>query len=122
MEARPDDTYRLLDPDDTTELLTVQYYDRRCVRRGACCRYYLATSVGAETNSDWADPGRSLLNPCLDSSWNFVRKVIAAIKAMHDAAGAPLRTWHFGGDEAKVSGANSPMPVLSLMLLRGAHP
>jgi hypothetical protein len=37
MEARPDDTYRLLDPGDTTALLTVQYYDRRCVRRGACC-------------------------------------------------------------------------------------
>ena len=27
--------------------------------------------------------------------------VIAAVTAMHEQAGAPLRCWHYGGDEAK---------------------
>jgi N-acetyl-beta-hexosaminidase len=29
MEARADTTYRLMDPEDTTELLTVQFYDKK---------------------------------------------------------------------------------------------
>lgn len=31
MEARSDSAYRLMDPKDTTKLLTVQFYDKRCV-------------------------------------------------------------------------------------------
>ncbi|MBS9429450.1 beta-N-acetylhexosaminidase [Photorhabdus akhurstii] len=64
--------YRLLDPADTTRATSVQLYDRR-----------------------------SYLNPCMDSSKRFVEKVIGEIAAMHKAAGSPLETWHFGGDEAK---------------------
>lgn len=64
--------YRLLDPTDASNITTVQYYDRR-----------------------------SLLNPCLDSTRNFVDKVIGEISLMHQEAGQPLTTWHFGGDEAK---------------------
>jgi N-acetyl-beta-hexosaminidase len=29
MEARADTTYRLMDPEDTTKLLTVQFYDKK---------------------------------------------------------------------------------------------
>lgn len=29
MEARPDQAYRLMDPDDSTQLLTVQFYDKK---------------------------------------------------------------------------------------------
>lgn len=75
MEARAqngDDTYRLLDPDDETHLLTVQFYDRT-----------------------------SIINPCLDSSVKFVSAVVAEVKAMHTEAGVPLDSYHFGGDEAK---------------------
>ncbi len=64
--------YRLMDPKDTSNVTTVQFYDKR-----------------------------SFINPCLDSSLQFVDKVISEVKAMHDEAGLPLKTWHFGGDEAK---------------------
>ncbi|MBS1204253.1 MAG: beta-N-acetylhexosaminidase [Proteobacteria bacterium] len=64
--------YRLLDPTDTSNTTGVQFYNRT-----------------------------GYLNPCLDSSRNFVDKVIGEIQQMHKEAGAPLNTWHFGGDEAK---------------------
>ncbi|WLI78316.1 beta-N-acetylhexosaminidase [Kosakonia sp. H02] len=64
--------YRLLDPTDTSNTAGVQFYNRT-----------------------------GYLNPCLDSSRNFVDKVIGEIQQMHREAGLPLETWHFGGDEAK---------------------
>lgn len=64
--------YRLVDPTDTSNTTSVQFYDRT-----------------------------SYLNPCLDSSVRFTDKVMGEIQAMHQAAGMPLTTWHFGGDEAK---------------------
>ncbi|MDD1782356.1 carbohydate-binding domain-containing protein [Enterovibrio sp. ZSDZ35] len=64
--------FRLMDPMDTSNVTTVQFYDKR-----------------------------SFVNPCMDSSLNFVTKVITEVKAMHEEAGMPLSTWHFGGDEAK---------------------
>nr|WP_306806003.1 family 20 glycosylhydrolase [Caballeronia sp. BR00000012568055] len=64
--------YRLLDPADTSNVTTVQFYDRR-----------------------------SFINPCSDSARRFVTKVISEVASMHREAGAPLSIWHFGGDEAK---------------------
>lgn len=64
--------YRLSDPEDTTQATTVQLYDRR-----------------------------SFINPCLASSQRFVDKVMSEIAIMHQRAGQPLKTWHYGGDEAK---------------------
>ncbi|MDX5593284.1 beta-N-acetylhexosaminidase [Pseudovibrio sp. SPO723] len=64
--------FRLVDPTDTSNTTSVQFYDRK-----------------------------SYLNPCLDSSKRFVTKVVSEIAAMHAEAGVPLTTWHFGGDEAK---------------------
>ncbi|OTA18114.1 beta-N-acetylhexosaminidase [Xenorhabdus vietnamensis] len=64
--------YRLLDPTDTSNTTSVQFYDRH-----------------------------SYLNPCMDSSKRFIDKVISEVAAMHKEAGLPLNTWHFGGDEAK---------------------
>lgn len=64
--------YRLVDPGDNSNTTSVQLYDRT-----------------------------SYLNPCLDSSLRFADKVIAEIQQMHRDAGQPLRSWHFGGDEAK---------------------
>ena len=48
-----------------------------------------------------SDDRKSFLNPCLPSTLTFVETVIAAVTAMHEQAGAPLRCWHYGGDEAK---------------------
>lgn len=64
--------YRLVDPTDSSNTTSVQLYDRT-----------------------------SYLNPCLASSLRFTDKVIGEIQAMHREAGQPLRSWHFGGDEAK---------------------
>ena len=64
--------YRLVDPTDTSNTTTVQFYNRQ-----------------------------SYLNPCLDSSKKFVNKVISEIAKMHAEAKQPISTWHFGGDEAK---------------------
>ncbi|MBD2826639.1 beta-N-acetylhexosaminidase [Xenorhabdus szentirmaii] len=64
--------YRLLDPTDTSNTTSVQFYDRH-----------------------------SYLNPCIDSSRRFIDKVIGEVVAMHKEAKMPLNTWHFGGDEAK---------------------
>jgi len=62
--------YRLIDPLDDTRYLSVQFYDD------------------------------SYINPCVDSTYRFVGKLIREVQAMHNAAGAPLASWHFGGDEA----------------------
>ncbi|KGT90386.1 beta-N-acetylhexosaminidase [Erwinia typographi] len=64
--------YRLVDPTDDSNTTSVQLYDRT-----------------------------SYLNPCLTSSLRFTDKIISEIQAMHREAGQPLKTWHFGGDEAK---------------------
>lgn len=64
--------YRLLDPTDTSNTTGVQFYDRH-----------------------------GYLNPCMASSQRFVDKVIGEMAKMHNEAGQPLNTWHFGGDEAK---------------------
>jgi hexosaminidase len=61
-----------MDPEDTSNVTTVQFYDKR-----------------------------SFINPCMDSSQRFVDKVITEVAAMHAEVGTPLSTWHFGGDEAK---------------------
>jgi len=64
--------YRLMDPQDTSNVTTVQFYNKQ-----------------------------SFINPCMESSTRFVDKVISEVAAMHLEAGTPLTTWHFGGDEAK---------------------
>ena len=62
--------YRLIDPEDDTQFLSVQFYND------------------------------SYINPCIDSTYRFVDKLIREVRDMHQAAGQPLSTWHFGGDEA----------------------
>ena len=63
--------YRLADPDDKSVYTTIQFYND------------------------------GILNPCMDSTYNFIGKVISEVQAMHEEAGQPLKTWHMGGDEAK---------------------
>ncbi|MGR5267211.1 beta-N-acetylhexosaminidase [Vibrio astriarenae] len=71
-KAEQANEYRLMDPQDTSNVTTVQFYDKQ-----------------------------SFINPCMASSTRFVDKVISEVAAMHEKAGMPLSTWHFGGDEAK---------------------
>ncbi|QUM80771.1 carbohydate-binding domain-containing protein [Moritella sp. 5] len=63
--------YRLADPDDESVYTTIQFYND------------------------------GILNPCMDSTYKFISKVISEVQLMHLEAGQPLKTWHMGGDEAK---------------------
>ncbi|WP_034943535.1 beta-N-acetylhexosaminidase [Erwinia oleae] len=88
--------YRLVDPTDNSNTTSVQLYDRT-----------------------------SYLNPCLDSSLRFTDKIIGEINEMHREAGQPLKTWHFGGDEAKnirlgagYSDINKPVAGTGLLDMR----
>lgn len=60
--------YLLSDLNDTSEYVSVQYYRDNAI------------------------------NPCLDSTYEFIRKVIHEVKALH-AGIQPLEIFHFGGDE-----------------------
>lgn len=64
--------YRLFDGGDTSNVTTIQAYNNK-----------------------------SFVNPCLPSFDAFTDKVIDSFVSMHVSAGVPLKTWHFGGDEAK---------------------
>ncbi|WCB96178.1 N,N'-diacetylchitobiase [Baekduia alba] len=70
MEHRGDAQYRLADPDDTSSHRSVQGYTD------------------------------NLVNPCLDSTYAFLTKVVHEVRAMYDAAGVPLTMVNLGGDEA----------------------
>jgi hexosaminidase len=62
--------YRLLDPHDTSEHSSVQYYTD------------------------------NLANPCIESTYRFLGKVVGEVRAMYDRAGVPLTMVNLGGDEA----------------------
>ncbi|WP_432722355.1 carbohydate-binding domain-containing protein [Jeongeupia wiesaeckerbachi] len=73
-EGKPEaaNEYRLVDPQETSNITGVQFYDRL-----------------------------STLNPCQPSALKFTDKVIGEIARMYQDAGLKLTSWHFGGDEAK---------------------
>ncbi|MEQ3696512.1 MAG: family 20 glycosylhydrolase [Pseudomonadales bacterium] len=64
--------FRLIDPEDTSNVTTVQYYDRL-----------------------------SFINPCVASSTRFTEKLLFEVASMYRDAGVRLGHWHFAGDEAK---------------------
>ena len=70
MDRRGDATYRLRDPQDTSVHRSVQGYTD------------------------------NLVNPCLESTYTFLTKVVHEVRAMYDAAGVPLTMVNLGGDEA----------------------
>ena len=70
--------YRLIDPADTTGYRSVQHY------------------------SD------NTLNVCLPATYRFVDTVADALAAMHQQAGAPLKTFHLGADETAGAWVKSP--------------
>jgi hexosaminidase len=68
--------FRLLDPADTSRHTSVQGYTD------------------------------NFLNPCLDSTYAFLSTVVREVAARYRAAGAPLVTFHGGGDELPALSAN----------------
>ncbi len=84
MQARNDLTYALHDPQDTSKYLSVQYYSDNAV------------------------------NPCLDSSYAFVAKVMDEVQKMYAEADASLVTFHIGGDEVG-AGAWTGSPICNAL-------
>lgn len=60
--------YRLLDPTDTSEYASVQMFKNNAI------------------------------NPCIDSTYAFIKKVVSEIKQMYQGI-QPLTFFHYGGDE-----------------------
>lgn len=60
--------FRLIDPDDSSFYISVQ---------------------------QWMD---NAVNPCIESTYNFISKIMDAVAEMHKDI-QPLTTYHFGGDE-----------------------
>jgi hexosaminidase len=70
--------FRLTEPGDTTQYRSVQNYND------------------------------NTLNVCLESTYRFIDTVIDELKAMHAAAGTPLKTYHIGADETAGAWSGSP--------------
>ena len=70
--------YRLIDPNDTTEYRSIQHYNDNSI------------------------------NPCLPSSYRFIKKVLTELIKMHTDAGQPIHQYHIGADEAPGAWKQSP--------------
>ena len=77
---RPDlaSEFMLIDLEDTTEYSSIQHYNDNTI------------------------------NPCIDSSYRFVDKVLTEINNMHQQAGVPLQRYHIGADETAGAWVESP--------------
>ncbi|MBL8656199.1 MAG: carbohydate-binding domain-containing protein [Altererythrobacter sp.] len=72
------EAYRLVELGDTTRYRSIQNYDD------------------------------NTLNVCIPQTYRFLDTAVGEIAAMHDAAGAPLRTFHIGADETAGAWSQSP--------------
>ncbi len=70
--------YRLVEPADTTQYRSIQNYND------------------------------NTLNVCIDQTYRFLDTAVSELAAMHEAAGAPLRTFHIGADETAGAWSQSP--------------
>jgi hexosaminidase len=70
--------YRLFEPGDTTKYRSIQNYDD------------------------------NTLNVCIPQTYRFLDTAVGEITAMHQAAGAPLKTFHIGADETAGAWSESP--------------
>lgn len=71
--------YLLTDFDDTSEYLSVQYYND------------------------------NVINPCMPSAYTFFDKLIEEVSLMHAQAGQPLTRFHIGADETPNAWVDSPV-------------
>lgn len=71
--------YRLIDPQDTTEYSSIQFYNDNTI------------------------------NVCIQSTYDFISKIIDEMKIVHAEAGHPLTTYHIGADETAGAWVKSPL-------------
>lgn len=70
--------YRLVEPADKTQYSSIQHYQD------------------------------NTLNVCLESTYQFIDKVLDEVNALHVQAGVPLKTYHIGADETAGAWVDSP--------------
>ncbi|NMR24246.1 family 20 glycosylhydrolase [Pseudoalteromonas sp. NEC-BIFX-2020_015] len=70
--------YRLVEPADKTNYNSIQHYND------------------------------NTLNVCLDSTYQFIDKVLDEVNALHVQAGVPFKTYHIGADETAGAWVDSP--------------
>jgi len=59
------------------------------------------------------------INPCMESSFAFVEKVIEEVARLHDRAGSPLTRYHIGADET--AGAWTQSPLCEVFFTNNKH-
>lgn len=70
---------------------------------------YLLTDLANESSySSVQHYNDNTINPCLDSTYTFIGKVLSEIAKYHDQAGVPLKRYHIGADETAGAWKRSP--------------
>ncbi|OJU81724.1 MAG: hypothetical protein BGO10_07495 [Chlamydia sp. 32-24] len=53
----------------------------------------------------------NVVNPCIPSTYNFLKKVVLEISKMYERAGVPFKNFHIGADEVPGLADNSTWPL-----------
>ncbi|MGL1956946.1 MAG: carbohydate-binding domain-containing protein [Colwellia sp.] len=70
---------------------------------------YMLTELADESSySSIQHYNDNTLNPCIDSTYRFVDKILTEIISLHESAGAPLKRYHIGADETAGAWLDSP--------------
>jgi len=77
-------------------------------QRAAAEQYWLSEPADTSVYSSIQHYRDNTLNPCLDSTYRFVSKVLQEVQTMHRTAGVPLRRYHIGADETAGAWRGSP--------------
>lgn len=83
------EAFLLSDPDDTSDYESIQFYNDNTI------------------------------NPCMESTYAFIAKVIDEVKAIHARANHPLKRYHVGADET--AGAWKDSPICEAFLAENMH-
>lgn len=92
---------------------------QQAIRKGMNAMKYSVIDTSAQSEFQSSQHFKQdVINPCMDSTYVFVKKVMTEVKKMHQDI-QPLKFYHFGGDEV-AEGAWDDSPVCQkLMQSRG---
>lgn len=74
----------------------------------AAQEYLLTDPMNESQYSSVQHYNDNTINPCIDSTYHFIAKVLSDIAEYHQLAGAPLKRYHIGADETAGAWVNSP--------------
>ena len=74
----------------------------------AANQYYLSEPQDQSHYSSIQHYHDNTLNPCIDSTYAFVNKVLDEVQILHKEAGVPLTRYHIGADETAGAWQDSP--------------